>query len=468
MATKKAPAKVEAKKPATPAASPAPTETKPEGLHIIAMQVENVKKVSFARIRPKGNMIVIGGPNGSGKSSVLDSIDWTLCGLSNVPSQPIKAGQNSGKIQVDLGEFKITRTFRRGQNLQTGKSYISELKVEGKGIDFKTPQTVLDKLMQRISFDPLEFIRMKADKQFETLRSMVDVDLDAIEKAKKEAYDKRREVGRELDSADARLAAQPAPDPNLPAAPIDTAALTTKLQTAAEHNATVTAAQMRITKHQETANQTRIDAQKKRDEVEAMKQELVLLETMARQLDLAADDEVRYASEVVVPTPIDTAAVAAELQAAQVTNEAIRRREARVAIENEAATIREQWNALDATVKAKEQERADALAAAKLPLPGLKIGDGEVLYNKLPFEQASNAEQIRVSAALAIASSPKLRVMCIRDGSLLDDKSMEMLAEMCSTQNYQLWIERVDGSGPAAVVMADGEASGDDVEAVKQ
>ena len=62
-----------------------------------------------------------------------------------------------------------------------------------------------------------------------------------------------------------------------------------------------------------------------------------------------------------------------------------------------------------------------------------------------------------------MSSNPKLRVMQIRDGSLLDDDGLLAIADLAEQHNYQVLIERVDSSGKVGVVMEDGTASGEEV-----
>jgi len=104
----------------------------------------------------------------------------------------------------------------------------------------------------------------------------------------------------------------------------------------------------------------------------------------------------------------------------------------------------------------RTKQRNDAIAAAKMPVEGLGFGDGEVTYNGHPFAQASGAEQLRVSVAIAMAGNPKLRVLRIKDGSLLDSKSLALLEEMADLNDFQVWIESVDESGTVGIVMEDG------------
>ena len=249
MATKKATEKAAStRKPAKSAAvpidgkaetpTPAPKPPAPKRhLRVIALQAENIKRISLVRIRPKGNMVLVSGENGSGKTSLLDSLAYAIMGERGMPSDPIRKGKNTAKVQVDLGDLQVTRHFTR---IHGGKEpYLTTLTIEGKNREkYPSPQSILDGIKGVISFDPQAFTGMDDRKQLETLRKLVvfDVDLDAIDAAKKEAYDKRRDVGRDIDGAKARLKSAIVPVEGLPEKPIDTAELTKKLEGAAAMN----------------------------------------------------------------------------------------------------------------------------------------------------------------------------------------------------------------------------------------
>jgi hypothetical protein len=107
-------------------------------------------------------------------------------------------------------------------------------------------------------------------------------------------------------------------------------------------------------------------------------------------------------------------------------------------------------------MESRTEQKQKAIASAKMPVKGLSFGDGIVLYKGVPIEQASSAEQLRVSCAIGMAGNPKLRVMIIKDGSLLDSDSLKLLAGMAKDQDFQVWVERVDASGQVGIVMEDG------------
>ncbi len=84
------------------------------------------------------------------------------------------------------------------------------------------------------------------------------------------------------------------------------------------------------------------------------------------------------------------------------------------------------------------------------------FGSGAVFFNSIPFEQLASSEQIRISAAIACALNPTLRVMIIKDGSLLDDDAMAVLSAIAGEKDIQIWIERVGNDKHTSVVIEDG------------
>ncbi len=71
--------------------------------------------------------------------------------------------------------------------------------------------------------------------------------------------------------------------------------------------------------------------------------------------------------------------------------------------------------------------------------------------------QASDAERLRVALALAIAASPGLNDVWIRDGALLDDDSLELVAKHAIAAGKRIWIERVGTKDPGVIVIKDGQ-----------
>lgn len=158
-------------------------------MKIIALEAENLKRLTAVRIEPNGNLVQITGKNGQGKTSVLDAIWWALAGTSNVQTTPIRKGEERATISLDLGKLKVLRKFIA----QDDGSYTTSITVEnGEGARFQSPQKMLDALVGQLSFDPLEFSRMKPADQVQALRSLVrDFDFDAAAVEHKADFDER-------------------------------------------------------------------------------------------------------------------------------------------------------------------------------------------------------------------------------------------------------------------------------------
>ena len=56
----------------------------------------------------------------------------------------------------------------------------------------------------------------------------------------------------------------------------------------------------------------------------------------------------------------------------------------------------------------------------------------------------------------SLALNPKLRVIRIEDGSLLDEKNLKLIHELAVEHDYQVWVERIQGAGEGGILIEDG------------
>lgn len=423
-------------------------------MKIVTLLAENIKRLVAVEISPDGNLVQITGRNGAGKTSVLDSIWWALAGATHIQAAPIRHGATKARIMLDLGELLVTRTFRRASD--DDKVTTSLTVQSADGAVFKSPQKMLDDLLGELSFDPLAFARAKPADQIDMLRRLVPgVDFDEIERLNQRDYETRRDINRRAKELRAQAAAIEAPA-EIPE-PIDEAELVAKLEEAGEHNAEIERRKARRLAVQD-------EIQRLRDAVAIAEDEIKLLEARIERLRLQQQEserkrealERRLANAEPLPDPIDTAEIREAIEKARENNRLAEQAKRRHEIEAEAAELEARAEALTAAMEDRNAEKAAAIAAANLPVPGLAFGDGVVTLNGVPFDQASDAEQLRASVAIAAALNPRLRVIRIRDGSLLDESGLKLVAEMAEAQDFQVWIERVDSTGKVGFVIEDG------------
>jgi DNA repair exonuclease SbcCD ATPase subunit len=426
-------------------------------MRIIKLTAENVKRLKTVDITPNKYLVRISGGNGAGKSSVLDAIEYVLMGTKSVPTVPVRRGSAKATIKLDLGDITVTRRMTEGSPKRAGY-----LVIEGKdGKVWKDPDEVLRSLMGAISFDPLAFINMEAKKQFDTLAhiAMPDVDLDAIELEAKANYDKRTVVKKEREALTLRRDAVYVPA-DLPTEKYDEAAIVAELQQAGDYNAGIEREKRERLDVQQTSERMAQDAKDKAQRLQKLREEIEQLEIALRQdIDRAQEIEDIMLAWEPLPEPKDSAEVAERINQARIINAAIDRAAQRAQLDAQVAEKQTEWEALDEAVKRGERLKDEALALAKYPIEGLGFDTGkrEVVYKNLPFDQASHAEQMKTSMAIGMAINPKLRVMRIKDGSLLDSDSLDLIAEMAQEQDFQVWIESVDTTGKIGIYLEDGE-----------
>lgn len=139
----------------------------------------------------------------------------------------------------------------------------------------------------------------------------------------------------------------------------------------------------------------------------------------------------------------DPAEVEARLATIEADNARARAAAGRAALVAEVEAARRQHEELDEAVEAARTERQRRLSAAQMPLDGLSVAAGVVTYRDLPLSQASEAETYRVAAAIGMALNPALRLLLVRNGSLMDQRTLRSLAEQAAECGYQVLVERV-------------------------
>ena len=422
-------------------------------MKIIRLAAENVKRLVAVEITPEGNVIEITGKNGAGKTSVLDSIWWALAGNRTHQAVPVRRGETEAVISLDLGDIKVRREFsvREPKNGAASGQTVTRLFVESaEGARYPSPQKMLDELVGSLTFDPLAFSRMAPREKLAVLRGFVGgVDFEAEAAADRLEYQNRRDTNRTAKDSRTRMAGIQVPE--VEGDEPDLAVIERAQNEAWAHNKKRRA---RITAIQNADRSLEVSASG--------------VAAIAEQLEKARANQLRLeAIRTEFPAPEaerDEQALSIAMNEARNLVGAHRERRGALTRRNDEKTLAERAEAeskrLTEAMAARATRLAKAVADADMPVPGLSLTQDGVLLEGLPLEQASDAEQLRLSCSIAMAQSAKLRVIRVRDGSLLDPDSMAILREMAADRDYQVWIERVDTSGKVGIVIEDGKVAG--------
>lgn len=414
-------------------------------MKITKLIVDNFKRLTAVTISPDGSTVVIGGANGAGKSSTLDAIEAALGGLKHAPQEPIRKGQKKARIVLETEELVVTRHF-------TAKDSTLEVKSKAKGAGiYPSPQALLDGLVGPISFDPLAFTRQEPKVQAETLRKLVGIDFGLLDKQRAEAFAKRTDVGRELKRVQGALDKLPEPPASTPDAEVSVVTLAGELDRRRAVNAA-----------NEAKRQALAELRTKRDAVavEVTELEAKLAAAKKERDDLnARGPELRKEVDALVDADLDQ--VRKQIAGAEETNGNVRAKKQRTELETDFNTLTDESRVLTDTINGFDAQKAKAAAEAEYPIPGLAITDDGLTLDGVPFEQASSAQKLRASVAIGLKLNPKLKVLLIRDGSLLDAASLAAVAKMAEEADAQVWLERVSTGDEVTVVIEDGAVAED-------
>lgn len=441
-----------------------------ETMLITTLEITDYKRVRKVAIKPDADrsIILLGGRNRQGKSSTLDALTAAFGGAKAIAADPVRHGADEAAIRVELdgGQLTIERVIR-----PDGSTTLEVRDAEGA---VRRPQEALDKLIGARFLDPLRFLRLDAKEQRAQLMRLIPdaARIDELNGKRDRAFTRRTEVGRDLARARGELERlPPAADP---LAPIDVGALVAEQRTFADlqrRGDGVGSVVTQLSQQMRSAQAELATGDKQIAELERM------LADSRRLRDRAAAELARVDAELAAANQ-RLAEVAAAWQDSEPRrhelerdlgragehnrkvgerNAADRRRtEVAAAVEHLVAEV----DKLTATLDTIDQRKAEVLGAARLPVEGLEIRDDGLALAGVPFAQASASEQLRVALALAIAGSPGLNDVWIRDGALFDDEALAGLEALAAAAGKRLWVERVGTRDPGVIVIQDGQIAG--------
>jgi hypothetical protein len=180
-----------------------------------------------------------------------------------------------------------------------------------------------------------------------------------------------------------------------------------------------------------------------------------LIAVRAQEIEALRSSADRTA-KIAAAEPEDIETLRLEISQAEKRNAMFRENQRRAEAAKQADAAKLASEQLTSAIDKIDADKSTALANAKFPVDGLSFDESGVVFNGIPFDQASSAEQLRVSAAICFAMNPTLRVLLIRDGSLLDSDGLKTLAEIAEERDAQIWIETVSDGSKVGVVIEDG------------
>jgi hypothetical protein len=413
---------------------------------IIKLVANNFKRLKAIEIEPGGAAVVqVRGRNGQGKSSCLDAIAAALGGEKLCPKVPIRRGQTSAVVRVELDEDLVVE--RRWTT--DGKSQLKVMTKEG--LPLSKPQTRLDDLLGKLTFDPLAFIGLDSKIQAETLRKLAGIDFSALDGKRATAYGDRTDANKQVTQLKNRLAA--IPEVEAPDELVSSADLIAEQQRRSDLYTQNNLKRAELEQVRTRFRHAGEDVDRVTKEIEGLQRQLVAAQDMRESLRVRGAALKAEVEQIIDP---DLEELSAKLRDLEATNERVRVKKARRDLAENLEAAELEAKELDDEIASIDAEKAAKLAEVKFPVKGLAFTDEGVTFGGLPFEQSSQSEQLRISVAIGATLNPKLRAMLVRDGSRLDEESLVLLREEAARLGVQVWLEQVGKDG-AGIVIEDGE-----------
>lgn len=411
-------------------------------IKINKLQIENVKRVKAVKIEPTANgLTIIGGNNGQGKTSVLDTIAWALGGNKYRPSQANREGSVvPPTLQLVLSNGLIVE--RKGKN--------SDLKVIDPNGQ-KAGQQLLDSFVEELAINLPKFMNSTSKEKANILLQIIGVgqQLYQLEQQEKEIYNERLAIGRIADQKQKFAQEQPY-FPDAPKEPVSISELIQQQQSILARNG-------ENQRKREQVGQLEQQYNYKTQEVERLRQQLMQAEEQLNQL--GQDLEIARKSAVDLHDE-STEELEKNIQEIDEINRRVRANLDKDKAEMDATECINQYNQLTAKIEEIRHQKNELLENANLPLPGLSVSDGELLYNGQRWDNMSGAEQLKVSTAIV----RKLKPDC---GFILLDKLEQM--DMVTLKEFGQWLEqeglqaiatRVSTGDECSIIIEDGYVAG--------
>lgn len=404
-------------------------------MKINKLEIENVKRVKAVKIEPTANgLTIIGGKNNQGKTSVLDAIAWALGGDKYRPSQAQREGSViPPNLHIVMSNGLVVE--RRGKN--------SALKVtdpEGQ----KAGQQLLNEFVEQLALDLPKFMEATSKEKAQTLLQIIGVGprLAELEREEKELYNERTYIGRTADQKEKYAKEQPY-YPDVPAVPVSASELIRQQQEILAQNG---------------------ENQRKRERRHQLEQEYQsvteqIQELLAKQGQLETDLRIaRETSEGL--TDQSTAELEENISNIEEINRKVRANLDKDKAEEDAKGYREQYNKLTSQIEDIRNRKTDLLKGADLPLPGLSVEDGELVYHGQKWDNMSGSEQLKVSTAIVRRLNPECGFVLLDKLEQMDLDTLAEFGHWLEQEGLQAIATRVSTGGECSLIIEDGYVAG--------
>lgn len=407
-------------------------------IKINQLEIENVKRIKAVKIEPKETgLTIIGGNNNQGKTSVLDAIAWALGGEKYKPSQAVREGSVvPPNLHLVMSNGLVVE--RKGKN--------STLKVtdpNGK----KAGQQLLNEFIEQLALDLPKFMNASGKEKADVLLQIIGVGPQLIEfdQKEKELYQERLYVGRTADQK-AKFAKEMTYYDDVPKELISPSELIKQQQEILTRNGE---------NERKRSAAVALNAERNRlaEKVNALKEELERYQAQLIKVDHDMNIAYKTAEEL---HDESTAELEASIANIDEINRKIRANLDKEKAEDDARGYLANYEKLTEQIEDIRQKRTALLDAAELPLTGLSVKDGELIYNGQKWDNMSGSDQLKVSTAIVRKLNPNCGFVLLDKLEQMDMQTLEAFGQWLEGEGLQAIATRVSTGDECSIIIEDG------------
>lgn len=428
-----------------------------EQIKINKLEIENVKRVKAVKLKPSDTgLTIIGGNNNQGKTSVLDAITWALGGNRYKPSNATREGSViPPNLKITMSNGLVVE--RKGKN--------SDLKViDPRGE--KAGQQLLDSFVEELALNLPKFMNQTSKEKATTLLQIIGVGdkLAELEGKEREVYNQRHAIGQIADQKE-KYAKEQIYYPDVPDEIISASDLIKKQQEILAKNGQNQTHRRNL---RELETNQLLD-QEKYDQITAKIEKLLnekselgsRINTRAEQIKLAKKTVEELQDE-------STAELEASIENIEQTNEKIRANLSKEKAEEDAQEYRDQYSRLTTEITNLREQKRELLDNANLPLEGLSVEDGELIYKGFKWDSMSGADQLKVSTAIVRKLNPKCGFVLMDKLEQMDLDTLKDFGSWLEKEGLQVIATRVSKGDECSIIIEDGYVVGQENEEIEE
>jgi len=307
----------------------------------------------------------------------------------------------------------------------------------------KGGQSLLNSFIEQLALDLPRFMVSTGKEKAQTLLRIIGVGdkLYDLEQKEAELYNRRTAIGQIADQKQ-KFAKEQTYYPDAPKEPVSASDLIKQQQDILAKNG-----------ENQRKRQNLEYLQNQADQIQRQLNDLITKQTAAlADLDIARKSALDLFDE-------STEELEKNLSEIETINRKVRTNLDKDKAESDAQMYVDQYAGLTSELNAIRQSKIDLLKGADLPLAGLSVEEGELIYNGFQWDNMSGSDQLKVATAIVRKLNPDCGFVLLDKLEQMDLDTMQEFGSWLEAEGLQAIATRVSTGGECSIIIEDGYVS---------